>query len=106
MRLDELRGHVVHVGSGCGVQFGGGRDLVMRVASARASTGWDGMAWIIGDVLDASGRATVSRELYVQASELNFVTPVPDERDRRAPTGGPMILRPRAAPRSLIGSRP
>lgn len=93
MRLDELPGHVVHVGSGCGVQFGGGRDLVMRVASARASTGWDGMAWIIGDVLDASGRATVSRELYVQVAELNFVTPVPDEvNDRRRNRGGPIIL--------------
>jgi len=110
VRIDELRGHVVHIGAACGAQFAGGRDLVLRVSRAVASTRWDGMAFITGDVLNANSAVIGHRELYVQVAELNFVTPVPGERvDRRRDRDArPVILLPGVtpgAPRTLIGAR-
>jgi hypothetical protein len=72
--LDRLPGRTVLVGADCGVQFAGGRHLILRVIDVTASKSWDGMAWISGYVLDHKGEAVDKRELYVITDGLLVIT--------------------------------
>jgi len=73
--LERLSGHTVLIGRACGVQFGDGRHLVLRVIDAEPSKYWDGMAWISGYVLDTGGKAVDKREVYVIVDGLRVAEP-------------------------------
>ncbi|MDG4809494.1 hypothetical protein O7634_22330 [Micromonospora sp. WMMD1120] len=63
-------GDVVLVGSACSVQFGGDRELRLRVVSVGEVDPYTGWLWITGYVLDARGLAKAKRELYVLRAGL------------------------------------
>ncbi|MET7376458.1 hypothetical protein [Micromonospora arida] len=63
-------GDVVLIGSACSVQFSGERALRLRLASVGTVDPYDGWLWLTGYVLDAKGRATDKREVYVQRAGI------------------------------------
>jgi hypothetical protein len=93
-----LRGHTVHIGADCGVQFASGRDLTLRVTVTEDSKSWDGIAWITGYVLNHAGQAIERREVYVIVAGLTILaTPAPPAPPvpRPARNSRPMVPRPR-----------
>lgn len=63
-------GDLLVVDGRASVQFAGGRGFLFRVISVSEQPTYHGWVWLTGYVVDASGRATQRREIYVQLAGL------------------------------------